>query len=186
MAGKGTLRGRERELSALLAAGCRHRVAAKKLGVNQRTVDRYAVRADVKQMVREIRDRAASAAVGVLTEAMTYAARELLRLMRSGSEGVRLGACRTVLEYGIRVREHTELARRVAELENDADEPADASAALGADAGEPAGGPEHAGAAAVGPGGGADVSGGDAGPVASSAATSAPGQDIGPLFPAIG
>ena len=59
-----------------------------------------------------------SRAVGQLADAGAEAARTLRALLGAESESVRLGACRAILELGMKLRESEELERRVAELES--------------------------------------------------------------------
>ena len=56
-------------------------------------------------------------ASGALPDAMTEATTTLRALLAAESETARLGAARSILELGIKVRETVELEERIAELE---------------------------------------------------------------------
>jgi hypothetical protein len=57
------------------------------------------------------------AAVGKLANASTRAVRTLTNLLTAESESVRLGAARSILELGAKLRESAELEQRISELE---------------------------------------------------------------------
>jgi hypothetical protein len=56
-------------------------------------------------------------ALGRLSDGMCEAAEKLRELLGARSEAVRLGAARSLLELGVKLRESVELERRVSELE---------------------------------------------------------------------
>jgi len=58
-----------------------------------------------------------SRAVGSLADASAAAVTTLRALLEADSESVRLGACRAILDLGLRLREAEELERRIAALE---------------------------------------------------------------------
>jgi len=59
--------------------------------------------------------------VARLSDSASFAATTLRTLAEQAeSESVRLGACRTILELGLKWREHSELEARIAALERDA------------------------------------------------------------------
>lgn len=137
----GTLKGRERELAALLASGCRHTTAAEQLGVKLRTVERWAVKAEVKRLIAEFRDDRVQGVIDRLGDAGNDAVTTLRALLKSKSGMVQLGAARALLEYLLRGREHVELNRRVADLERDEQ----------GESGEPSGSGDEAGGESGGP-----------------------------------
>jgi hypothetical protein len=59
-----------------------------------------------------------SRTVGRLTDASTAAVTMLQALLEADSESVRLGACRAILELGLKLRASEELERRLAALED--------------------------------------------------------------------
>ena len=69
------------------------------------------------RQVAEARAEMVARAVGTLADASTAAAATLRKLLDAESETVRLGACRAILELGVKLREGEELAQRIAALE---------------------------------------------------------------------
>jgi hypothetical protein len=55
--------------------------------------------------------------LGKMSDAMVEAADTLRGLLKAESEGVRLGACKAVLELGTKLRESVDLHERIKELE---------------------------------------------------------------------
>lgn len=114
------VRGRQSADSALvatLAAGSTVQEAAKQAGVSQRTAYRRLSDPRFRRRVAEARADMLACAVGALAEASTEAAATLRRLLEADSETVRLGACRAILELGVRLRESEQLEQRIATLE---------------------------------------------------------------------
>ena len=114
--------GRQRRQAAgvaalALAVGKPVRIAATQAGVGERTLYTWMQRPAFKRRVAGLRERLVAEAVGRLSKAMAGAARVLVRLLRSEDETVRMKAATAILHMSIRVREHGELERRVAELE---------------------------------------------------------------------
>src|SRR3954447_23976672 len=89
-------------LIAALAAGHTARVAAKACGVSERTVARRQADATFRAAVVEARTDLLRQAVGVLAAKATAAAEGLEQLLAADSEQVRLGACRSLLEFAIK------------------------------------------------------------------------------------
>ena len=56
-------------------------------------------------------------AVAKMADGMADAADKLRQLLNADSESVRLGAARSLLELGVKLRESVELEERLAELE---------------------------------------------------------------------
>jgi hypothetical protein len=108
----------KREAVALrLADGASVRGAARACHVGERTVHTWLADPAFTARVTELRSRMFGRAVSVLTRLAGKAARKLNKLMDSEQESIALGACRTVLEAGPRLRELTELEERLAALE---------------------------------------------------------------------
>jgi hypothetical protein len=124
------VRGRKSADDALvlaLAAGATMADAAEQAGVSERTAFRRMQDAPFRQQVVITRTRFYEQAVGLLADSLTDAVRTLRALLEADSESTRLGAARTILEAGPRLRESEELAERIAALEahlEPADEPA--------------------------------------------------------------
>jgi hypothetical protein len=102
---------------AALAGGSTVQEASAAAGVAESTAYRRLRDADFKRQVSDARTEMVAQTVGKLAEASTRAARKLEDLLDAESESVALGAARSILELGSRLRESTELARRIAELE---------------------------------------------------------------------
>jgi len=56
-------------------------------------------------------------ALGKMADGMADAADRLRQLLAAESESVRLGACRALLELGVKLRESVELEQRLADVE---------------------------------------------------------------------
>jgi hypothetical protein len=104
-------------LIAALAAGASVRAAARSAGVSERTAHRRLEDPPVQQAVEDARAEILARAVAKLTAASTEAAETLRRLLYSPMDFARLAAARSILELGSKLREHEDLAERVAALE---------------------------------------------------------------------
>jgi len=91
--------------------------AAKEAGVSERTAYRWAGDAATKAKVTAARDELFSRAVSVLAGTATEAAETLKRLLGSKSEKIQLQAARLALELGASLRDHAEIAARLAAIE---------------------------------------------------------------------
>jgi hypothetical protein len=67
--------------------------------------------------VASLRGELVGLALGKLADGMAEAAAGLRQLLGAQSETVRLGACRALLELGVKLRESVELEARIAALE---------------------------------------------------------------------
>jgi AcrR family transcriptional regulator len=106
------------DLLMTLACGATVAQAADKAGVSERTVYRRladpAFRAQLDQLRADMVQRGA----GMLTAASLEAIKTVVGLLGSNApEQVRHGAARTILQYGVRLRELAELQARLAALE---------------------------------------------------------------------
>ena len=105
-------------LIAALAGGATVRDAAATARVGEMTVYRRLREPDFRRRVDEARAAMLACAVGRLAEAATAAALTLRSLLaKETPPAVRLGSARSILELAVRLREHDELAARVAALE---------------------------------------------------------------------
>ncbi len=116
MAGSGRKQSDE-TLILHLAAGASRTSAAKAAGVSERTVFRRLQDPAFRQRLDEARAEMLTSAVARLTASATSAAMTLHRLLTAESESVQLGAARSILELGTKLRESEELAARIAALE---------------------------------------------------------------------
>jgi hypothetical protein len=104
-------------LIAALASGATVEDAARTSGVSETTVYRRLREADFRQRVTDVRGEMVSRAVARLSATSTLASDTLRALLAARSETVRLGAARSILELGAKLRESEELAARVSALE---------------------------------------------------------------------
>jgi hypothetical protein len=112
--------GRQKGNGALLlalAAGQTVRDAARTAGLGERTVRRRLADPDFRRGVAELRGEMVDRALGRAADGMSEAADMLRRLLRAKRENIRLGAARSLLEFGIRLRESVELEARLTALE---------------------------------------------------------------------
>jgi hypothetical protein len=108
----------EESLLQALACGATVEGAAGKAGVSQRTAYRRLADPSFKRRLQELRADMVQRMASALTAAGGEAVRALLELLRSSLPGaVRLGAARSVLEIGLRLREATETDERLTVLE---------------------------------------------------------------------
>jgi transposase-like protein len=115
LTGPNRLSPKQEALALALASGATLQEAAGRHGVGLSTAkgwlaDNPALRERVRELRRELTERAA----GVLAEGMTEAAQALRRLLRSKSEAVQLKAAEALLAHG---REQNSLADLQAEVD---------------------------------------------------------------------
>src|SRR5205809_210995 len=101
MAGCGR-RNADEQLALALATGATLRDAAVAAGVAERTARRRWADPDFRRRVAELRSELVQRSAARMADAMTEAADVLRALLRAKSESVRLGACRALLELGIK------------------------------------------------------------------------------------
>jgi hypothetical protein len=105
-------------LVVALACGATIDTAAQRAGVAVRTVNRRLKDPDFQKRLAEVRTDMVKRATGVLTAAALEAVKTLMDLQKAATPAaVRLGAARTILEFGIKLREATEMEERIAALE---------------------------------------------------------------------
>jgi hypothetical protein len=104
-------------LATALAVGGTVEGAAHHAGVSERTAFRRLQDPAFRERIAGARRRMFEQAAARLTARSTSAADALGDLLGADSESVRLGAARSILELGAKLREAVELEARVAELE---------------------------------------------------------------------
>jgi hypothetical protein len=110
-------------LALALAAGLTVDAAAERAGVSVRTAHRRLADAAFRRRVGELRGHMVTRALGKLADGMTEAGDVLRALLGPDTPpAVRLGACRAMLELGVKLRESVELQERLAALERRFDE----------------------------------------------------------------
>jgi len=111
-----------------LACGATVENAARTAGISSRTVHRRLKDSDFHQRLLAMRLDMVQRAVSMLTASAMEAVKTLITLLEpSVFPAVRLGAARTILEFGIKLRETAELAERIAALEARVESTADVS-----------------------------------------------------------
>jgi hypothetical protein len=109
----------KQETAALaLAAGKTAEEAAAECSCCKRTIQRWLAEvAGFRARVQEIRTELFGLAVGRLSDLSGKAATALGQLLESDTEGIRLQAARSILEHGPKLREATDLAGKMDDLE---------------------------------------------------------------------
>ena len=108
----------EDALLLTLACGASVDQAARQCGLSTRTVYRRLADSAFRQQLQALRADLVQRTAGALTAAATEAVRTLLELQKpSAPPAVRLGAARSVLELGLKLREAADLEERLAALE---------------------------------------------------------------------
>ena len=110
-------RKRDDILALALAAGQTLRDAAATAGIGERTATRRWADPEFRRYVADLRYEMTERALGKLADGMAEAGQVLRALLQAERESVRLGACRAILELGVKLREAVELERRLAALE---------------------------------------------------------------------
>jgi hypothetical protein len=100
-----------------LASGQTVRDAARAAGIGERTATRRVADPDFRRRIAEMRAEMIGRALGQLADGMTEAASTLRGLLAAEGESVRLGAARSILELGHKLREAVEFEERIADLE---------------------------------------------------------------------
>lgn len=115
---KGALTARQESVAVALASGRTIKEAAAECKAGERTVKRWlAERPAFTCRVAELRADMIGRALGKLADAMTAAACTLRALLDAEGESIRLGASRSILELGSRLRETVEFEQRLLALE---------------------------------------------------------------------
>jgi hypothetical protein len=108
----------EERLLLSLVCGATVEAAARQCGLHEKTVRRRLAEPAFRRRLQELRTEMVVRTAGSLTAASTESVRTLLELQKPATPAsVRLGAARTVLELGIKLREAADLESRVAALE---------------------------------------------------------------------
>jgi transposase-like protein len=106
-------------LAALaIASGSSIRKVARDLGLDERTLRRWLKNAGFKAKVERYRAEFTSQTIGRLTAASSAAVGVLVKLMAEGSEQVKLGAARAILDKLPIMSEYADLSERVRQLES--------------------------------------------------------------------
>ena len=105
-------------LLTAMACGATVEAAARAAGLSARTAHRRLADPDFARRLRATRDDFVTRTTGLLTGASLEAVKALVALLSPGAPPAsRLGAARSVLEFGLKLRELTDLEARMSELE---------------------------------------------------------------------
>jgi hypothetical protein len=111
-------RNTDHQLLMALACGVTVENAARQAGISPATAYRRLADPDFVQRLRALRADMVQRTAGTLTAASGESVRTLLELQKpSAPPAVRLGAARSVLEIGIKMREAADLEERLSALE---------------------------------------------------------------------
>ena len=111
-------RNTDHQLLMALACGVTVENAARQAGISTATAYRRLADPDFLQRLRALRADMVQRTAGTLTAASGESVRTLLELQKpSAPPAVRLGAARSVLEIGIKMREAADLEERLSALE---------------------------------------------------------------------
>jgi HEAT repeat protein len=108
---------RQEAVAVTLASGRSVREAAAGCHTGERTIKRWLNCCAFGRRVHELRADMVNRALGRLSDGMAEAADTVRALLKAESESVRLGAARSLLELGNKLRETVELEQRLAALE---------------------------------------------------------------------
>jgi transposase-like protein len=112
-----------REIVALaLASGKTAKATAAECDVCERTIGLWMAEDAFRRRVAELRGDMVQRALGRLADSMTAAADKLRELLTAEGESVRLGAARSLLELGVKLRESVELEQRLLAIERTLEE----------------------------------------------------------------
>jgi len=109
-------RNADEALALAVASGQTLRDAAQAAGIGERTASRRWADPAFRRRVSELRDDMVQRSLGRMADGMTEAADVLRQLLAAESESVRLGAARSLLELGVKLRESVELEEEIGEL----------------------------------------------------------------------
>lgn len=183
---------KQEAVALAIATGQTIRDAAASIDIHERTVYRWiAASPAFRERVRELRKALFDEAVGRLAKLAGKAIDTIGGLLDSDSEPIKLSAGKTISDLWPKLREQTDLAEQLAELQRKIEEVQRGNNKHGqagaATSGRhpPAGadGASRAGGTASGPEPHLDGGGHGAGPVASDSVTVAISPHVAPLFP---
>jgi len=120
VAGSGRRKANDR-LALQLAAGRTVVEAALSAGISERTAYRRLEDSIFRRRVSTLRGEMVGRATGRLADESSKAVATLAALLSAESESVRLGAARSILELGTKLREATEIEQRLTALEDNSD-----------------------------------------------------------------
>lgn len=102
---------------AAVVAGETIESAAGKAHVSQTTAYRWLRSQGIREEVIRLRSEIIERVAARLTDVASVAVDKLHQLLDAESDAIKLGAVRTILEQLLRIKDHTEIQSRLAELE---------------------------------------------------------------------
>lgn len=100
-----------------IASGKTVREAAREVGVAERTAYRWLQESGNRQRINELRSEYCEQAVGKLAHCSLQAALTMQELLDSASDSIRLNAARSILDFGMQLRQFSEFEVRIQQLE---------------------------------------------------------------------
>lgn len=104
-------------LALHIAVGTKIKVAAKKIGIGERTAYRWAATPGLRCRVSELRGQIVDRTVGRLARSSTKAADRLRKLVDDPDPAVQLQASKALLDQLAKLRAATELEQRISAIE---------------------------------------------------------------------
>jgi len=102
---------------AAMARGCTVTEAAEHAGISRSTAHRRLADPKVRQRITEARSATVERAGALLVDSWARAVARLVEFTESPNDTAAVGACKALLDYGLRLREAGELEERIAALE---------------------------------------------------------------------
>jgi hypothetical protein len=116
-ASNGRGQGRREAVALLLAVGRTQKQAAAEVNVSERSVHNWLAEEPFRRRVSELRGEMVGRTLGKMADGMTEAADTLRGLLGARNEAVQLGAAKSMIELGVKLRDSIELEERLAVLE---------------------------------------------------------------------
>jgi hypothetical protein len=115
-------RNADEALAVAIASGQTLLDAARSADVEERTAAQRWADASFRRRVAALRSEMVACSLGRMADGMAEAADTLRQLLQAEGESVRLGAARSILELGNKLRESVELEQQIQELQGRVDE----------------------------------------------------------------
>ncbi len=100
-----------------IAFGKTVRESAKEVGVAERTAYRWLQKSENRMRVNSLRSEYCEQAVGHLAQCAVKAVMTMRELLDSCSDSIRLNAARSILDFGMQLRQFSEFEQRIQQLE---------------------------------------------------------------------
>jgi hypothetical protein len=111
-------RNSDHALLIAIACGATVEAAARQLGISERAAYRRMEKPEFQRELNQLRSDMVQRAAAMLTAAAMESVKTLLELLKSGvAPSTRLGAARSIIELGVKLREVVDLEQRILALE---------------------------------------------------------------------